>query len=479
MAGTGKSTIARTVTRRCHEEGRLGASFFFARGGGELETARMFVTTIAVQLARRFGLLKTLICKALAANPDIAGEALSDQWKALVLRPCQTLSASGALKSALVVVVDALDECNNEREIEFVLQLLSEGSSLEVSQLLLFLTSRPEMPIRESINEIPETERQHLILHRIAPDVVDHDIRVFLEQRLGSLIRTLPNRAAVSADDILQQLVEKACGLFMWAATASRFVKEGRASARKRLETILRDGTSSASDHPQKSLDNLMPKRAAARVARELSSGGTRRPLQLVEEPCLAPSPVLFSSLSAPSLASLLQFPETEIPDVLYDLHSIFDVPDEPHLPIRPPTRLGARLFCWTTGDAATIVFWVDEHQAHAHIADQCLWLLGDNLRKDMCGLRHPGVLVNDVPQNRRDTCIPPELRYACLYWVRHVDRSQNTQQLEEPIHQFLMKHFLHWLEALSLVGRLADGVEMITVLESLYVSQHYPADRI
>jgi hypothetical protein len=53
MAGTGKSTIARTVARRCHEEGRLGASFFFfSRGGSELETARMFVTTIAVPWAR-------------------------------------------------------------------------------------------------------------------------------------------------------------------------------------------------------------------------------------------------------------------------------------------------------------------------------------------------------------------------------------------------------------------------------------------
>ncbi|KAK3985141.1 hypothetical protein QBC44DRAFT_405652 [Cladorrhinum sp. PSN332] len=34
MAGTGKSTIARTVARRYCDNGRLGASFFF-RGGGD------------------------------------------------------------------------------------------------------------------------------------------------------------------------------------------------------------------------------------------------------------------------------------------------------------------------------------------------------------------------------------------------------------------------------------------------------------
>jgi SpoVK/Ycf46/Vps4 family AAA+-type ATPase len=52
MAGTGKSTIARTVARACLDDGRLGASFFFSRGGGERETTPSFVTTIARQLAR-------------------------------------------------------------------------------------------------------------------------------------------------------------------------------------------------------------------------------------------------------------------------------------------------------------------------------------------------------------------------------------------------------------------------------------------
>jgi hypothetical protein len=33
LAGTGKSTIARTVARRYFEQKRLGASFFFSRGG--------------------------------------------------------------------------------------------------------------------------------------------------------------------------------------------------------------------------------------------------------------------------------------------------------------------------------------------------------------------------------------------------------------------------------------------------------------
>src|ERR1700749_206636 len=44
LAGTGKSTIARTVARKYFENEHLGASFFFSRGGGDVGHASMFFT---------------------------------------------------------------------------------------------------------------------------------------------------------------------------------------------------------------------------------------------------------------------------------------------------------------------------------------------------------------------------------------------------------------------------------------------------
>jgi len=43
--------IARTVARRHFQEERLGASFFFLRGGGDVSYASKFITSITVQLA--------------------------------------------------------------------------------------------------------------------------------------------------------------------------------------------------------------------------------------------------------------------------------------------------------------------------------------------------------------------------------------------------------------------------------------------
>jgi Mrp family chromosome partitioning ATPase len=46
MAGTGKSTIARTVAQSFASHGQLGASFFFKKGEGERGNASRFFTTI-------------------------------------------------------------------------------------------------------------------------------------------------------------------------------------------------------------------------------------------------------------------------------------------------------------------------------------------------------------------------------------------------------------------------------------------------
>ena len=70
MAGVGKSAVARIVAREHHEQKRLGASFFFASGGGEAGNARSFSTTIAFQLARTSAALKRCILDVVNENRD-------------------------------------------------------------------------------------------------------------------------------------------------------------------------------------------------------------------------------------------------------------------------------------------------------------------------------------------------------------------------------------------------------------------------
>jgi hypothetical protein len=95
--------------------------------------------------------LRRYICDAVTERSDIASQSLRDQWHQFVLRPLSKLDGSNC-HSLYVLVVDALDECDDNNNIRIILQLLAEARSLHRVQLQVFLTSRPDIPIRYGIN---------------------------------------------------------------------------------------------------------------------------------------------------------------------------------------------------------------------------------------------------------------------------------------------------------------------------------------
>lgn len=79
MAGTGKSTIARTIARTLTEQKRLAASFFFSRGRGDLSHTGKLFSTIARQCATTSRMLKRYICEAINENDNISRQSMRDQ----------------------------------------------------------------------------------------------------------------------------------------------------------------------------------------------------------------------------------------------------------------------------------------------------------------------------------------------------------------------------------------------------------------
>ncbi|KAK1974192.1 hypothetical protein LZ30DRAFT_608621 [Colletotrichum cereale] len=72
----------------------------------------------------------------------------------------------------------------------------------------------------------------------------------------------------------------------------------------------------------------------------------------------------------------------------------------------------------------------------------------------------------DDIDPQAIEDYIPVDLKYACLYWVYHLKCSQ--QPIDSDVCRFLYEHFLHWLEALSLLRRLSDGAVAIRELIEL-----------
>jgi hypothetical protein len=87
MAGTGKSTISRTVAQSSKEKGQLGASFLLQRGGGDRRNASRFFTTIAAQLAIQMPDLALSMARAIDKDPTISAKAMGEQFEKLILQP--------------------------------------------------------------------------------------------------------------------------------------------------------------------------------------------------------------------------------------------------------------------------------------------------------------------------------------------------------------------------------------------------------
>jgi hypothetical protein len=464
LAGTGKSTIARTVARRYYDKKRLAASFFFSRGGGDVSHAGKFVTSLAVQLARNVPALKQRIIDAVVERDDIASQSLRDQWQHLVLGPLLKLGDSGC-PASLVLVIDALDECDSNNNIRIIVQLLAEARSLTRIRLRVLLTSRPEVPIRHGFYQVPDAEHQDVVLHNISRSIVDHDIALFLNYNLQLIARERCLRAGWPGAEIVVQLVQSASGLFIWAATACRFIQEGKRFAAKRLETILSDNDAT-SVAPERHLNDIY-----TTVLKNSIQDYTD---EEHEEQCrairyvLGSIVVLFSPLSAQSLDQLLDVTEGVRP-TLEDLHAILDIPDDRSRPLRlhHPSFRDFLLDGKRCGDDR---FHVDEKSTHENLARCCLELMSapSSLRQDMCNLSDPGYLKRDIDEERIDRNLPPELQYACRYWVDHIVRSGRSILDGDATHRFLEKHLLHWLEAMSLINETSLCVRLVVRLQKL-----------
>jgi hypothetical protein len=465
MAGTGKSTIARTVARKYHGQKRLGASFFFSRGGGDVSHAGKFFTSIAAQLANKSSSLKRYLCEAIAEHSDIASQTLRDQWNQLILRPLSKLEAN-SLPSPLILVIDALDECEGEDDIRGILQLLTDAQALRKVRLRIFLTSRPETPIRHGFYQIAETEHQDFVLHNISPSIIDSDISIFLKNNLGIIRRERYLAADWPGEQTIKRLVQSAGGLFIWAATACRFVSDGGLFAARRLSLILQGDNSAA---PEEKLNEIYLAILKNSVSNEYNNQEKEELYEMLKA-ILGTIVILFSSLSAVSLAKLLHIPEEDIYQTLDNLHSILVVPKDQGYPVRLH-HPSFRDFLLDKQRCDDSHFWVAETKAHGALAGSCLRVLFNSLRRDICGLHAPGALASKVHSNSIQQCLPLELQYACRYWVQHLQRSKARLFDNDPVHRFLQKHFLHWLEALSLIGKASDSIHMITALLTMVVS--------
>ncbi|OOF94051.1 hypothetical protein ASPCADRAFT_208654 [Aspergillus carbonarius ITEM 5010] len=468
MAGTGKSTISRSVSKAFQEKGQLGASYFFKRGEGDRGHAKRFVSTISRQLIATIPDLATGVSKAIEDDPDISKRGFRIQFEKLLLQPLSDLNDNQQVTSS-VIVVDALDECEEEQDIRLLLQLLPllqsslRGQRSKPVQLRVFITSRPELPIQLGFqDDLVRDNHRDLVLHKIPKPVIEHDISLFLKHKLKKIEKTRSLPPDWPGDTQFKDLVKMSIPLFIFAATVCRVFEDYDLDPVQSLSEILKY------QNEESKLDGTyLPV-----LQRIQTFSGKRRKMIIGEfHEVVGTIIILESPLSVASLAELLQIPARVIAARLSRLHAVLNIPDNDALPLGV-FHLSFRDFLLDPETREKTEFWVDGGKAHQRLVTQCLGVMHRKLKKNICHLPYEGfermeINAEIIGQSVSDY-IPPELEYSCRHWTRHLALCESPLIVLEKVYVFLQEHFLHWAEAMSVLGyasEIVGDIEMLHVL--------------
>ena len=209
LAGSGKSTIANTIAQRWSQ-----ASFFFSRRQLSLRGSRFFFQTIAFQLGSDHPIFKEEISNALK-DRSLLNADRATQLKKLILDPISKVQAR--FRRPLVIVVDALDECEEDAAVIEIIELLATtlNSFCSSAQLRFLVTSRPEPYLLELFKrlQIPSFD-----LSGIDSTA---DISVFVRDELQKLV---DQHTGWPEEQDIQFLVDISNGVFIAAHIAVNFL---------------------------------------------------------------------------------------------------------------------------------------------------------------------------------------------------------------------------------------------------------------
>jgi len=327
LAGTGKSTIAQTFAEITFAEGKLGASFFCSRDFGDRSNIQNIFPTLAFQLACQYPLFREKLLQVLRANCGIKRGSLCSQLETFIIGPFQ------AMQTPTLIIIDALDECQDEEPASAVLSVLSRYVD-KIPLVKFFITGRPEPRIRSGFRlKSLQPHTEVLRLHDVKPDLVDSDIKLFLKTRLADVVK---NRSGCSfmedwpSPQDIDALCKKAAGLFIYASTIVKFVASQHHPPNERLALII--SLPQDTSHEGKSGINLLYTQVLDQAFQDVDDD-----FYLHLRSVMGAVVLVFHPLSIKTLSDLLGNCGTpfRMYNALRALHSLLLVPDNMEGPIR------------------------------------------------------------------------------------------------------------------------------------------------
>ncbi|KAI9344908.1 hypothetical protein BDR26DRAFT_856930 [Obelidium mucronatum] len=433
-AGVGKSVMAALVADRFQRENALASSFFFKHDDQRLRTALSMVTTMAYSLAKwspsigRF--LLTLKESETAVDFRSSPSLL---FRQLVLDPLQEIadgSIDDATLSPVVLVVDALDECVDPNARADMLSIFATEFRKLPSFVRVIVTSRPEDDI---ISAFAASNLPQRVIEPSDSNNKD-DARIVATNKLSKL----PISNAFSINQVVEELLMKSGGLFVWLCMALRTLESSNQEISLDSINTLPSG-----------LDGMYTRVFQTMFGRrtDLILGAVIKTISVALEPLSCSHLVHFCGINAKQA----EFCVNKLTPVLavdngrftFMHKSVYD-------------------FLSTPESCQDPRFSVDIKNSHQVLACSVLDVMCGSGGSDGLSYNMAGLIASELYDANKSQPLAAYLEYACKFWFDHILNAADPQaRVTQRLVQFVESHLLHWIEAMARINELNTALSI------------------
>ncbi|WYZ35562.1 hypothetical protein EsH8_X_000209 [Colletotrichum jinshuiense] len=352
-----------------------------------------------------------------------------------------------------IIVIDALDECGENRDelLDLVVQLSSSSHAKWI------VSSRNWQDVDARLKQ----NKENMTLLELDKASISDAVNAYIEHKVDELGKDYNS----IRNELQKGLTEKADNTFLWVALVCQVLK--KVNYWNALQTL-----------------EIMPKGLESLYDRMMKQIRASEDAELCKR-ILAVASAVYRPITLNELASLVELP-AHFPDNATDLGRILE---------KVVSSCGSFL---TLGDDRTIYF---VHQSakdfllgsvcgeimpsglvHQHrlIFSRSLRALHKTLKYDIYNLCAPASSIDDITHPEPNPLAPVE--YSCIYWVDHYHGSDPKKTVEcdrleddKLVYNFLQHKFMYWLEALSLLHNMSRGVLATKKLQALVANTETP----
>ena len=425
QAGTGKSTVAKQIATDWKKAAKPVASFFFSVNAADTMSNSAFCPTIAATLAnlRDFGSFRPTLAEALKQNLTVETYGFSEQFEELLFAPLQKTN------EPILIIIDALDECNKKDRSELLSVLLSKIEQLPMVKVMI--TSRPERDIAKLLWK-KGLIRSSGLRGSGAVDSSMQDVLRYVSHFFAH------SDELQSVQSYAPRLAKTANGLFIYAYTACQYLQEST-DLEAALETI--ESMNGLNSLYMEIMERAFPTKDAASL----------RPVSLILQAILAAQ----RPLTISEIQQLLKMKDKVVESVVERLASVLSngAGDKP-IEILHPTFQEYLVDHDLSG-----AYFIDLKQGHKSLAIGCLEACSE---------------TTAIFSEKISAAITSTLGYAALCWPVHaaaffseVNTQKDIESLDDRVVFFFKKDLIRWFQLIVLLNAVYQSAKNLATLET------------